>query len=52
MLGENVQIKTLKDLDQEPIIVEDGATFEENALIKARALHQIAMKRSWRTIQD
>ena len=41
MLGENVQIKTLKDLDQEPIIVEDGTTFEENALIKARALHQI-----------
>lgn len=41
MLGSDVQIKTLKDLDTEPIIEEDGTSFEENALIKARALHAI-----------
>ncbi len=41
MLGRDVQVNTLKDLDQEPVIEEDGKTFEENALIKARALHQL-----------
>lgn len=41
MLGENVKVKTLKDLDCEPVIDESGKTFEENALIKARALHEI-----------
>lgn len=41
MLGRDVQVRTLKDLDQEPVIEEDGKTFEENALIKARALHQL-----------
>lgn len=41
MLGKKVQVKTLKDLDQEPEIVEAGSTFEENALIKARALHAL-----------
>lgn len=41
MLGRDVQVNTLKDLDQDPVIEEDGKTFEENALIKARALHQL-----------
>lgn len=41
MLGDDVQVKTLKDLKEEPEITEDGTSFEENALIKARALHAI-----------
>lgn len=41
MLGDDVQIKTLKDLDQEPAIEEDGQSFEDNALIKARALYML-----------
>lgn len=39
MLGSQVQVKSMKDLDQEVHIVENGKTFEENALIKARALY-------------
>ena len=41
MLGSQVQVKSMKDLDQEVHIVENGKTFEENALIKARALYQV-----------
>ncbi len=43
MLGDDVQIKTLKDLPAglRPEIVEDGTTFEENALIKARSLYDL-----------
>ncbi len=43
MLSDDVQVLTLKDLEPglEPEINEDGKTFEENALIKARALHNI-----------
>ena len=43
MLGKDVQIKTLKDLpkEQRPEITEDGTSFEENALIKARALYNV-----------
>ncbi len=37
----DVLAKSLKDLDLHPDIVEDGKTFEENALIKARALSKI-----------
>jgi XTP/dITP diphosphohydrolase len=36
-----VQIKTMKDLPQQIDIVEDGTTFEENAMIKARALYNV-----------
>lgn len=35
-----VEILTLKDLDKPIEIIEDGTTFEENALIKARAVHE------------
>lgn len=35
-----VRILTLKDLSTPISIVEDGTTFEENALIKARAVHE------------
>lgn len=35
----NVNVKCLKDLDHTIDIIEDGKTFEENALIKARALY-------------
>lgn len=41
MLGENVQVCCLKDLDQEVTIIENGETFEENALIKARSLYNV-----------
>ena len=39
MLGDNVQVKCLSDLDKDVEIIEDGKTFEENALIKARSLY-------------
>jgi len=38
MLGKEWAVRTLRDLKEVPEIVEDGATFEENALKKARAL--------------
>lgn len=38
MLGKDVCVKCLKDFDKTLDIIEDGKTFEENALIKARAL--------------
>lgn len=41
MLGDDVTLKTLNDLEREPEIVESGKTFEENALIKARALYDL-----------
>lgn len=41
MLGDEVEIRTLKDLPVQPEINETGSTFEENALIKARAVHAL-----------
>lgn len=41
MLGPNVEIKCMKDLDRDIEVNENGKTFEENALIKARALYQV-----------
>ncbi len=38
MLGEDYEILSLKDLDVEVEIIEDGKTFEENAIIKAKAV--------------
>jgi XTP/dITP diphosphohydrolase len=38
MLGTDWTVRTLRDLPGMPDIVEDGATFEENARIKALAL--------------
>lgn len=38
MLGEDWAVRTLGDLMEVPEIVEDGVTFEENALKKVRAL--------------
>jgi XTP/dITP diphosphohydrolase len=37
MLGDDVKVLSLKDLKEPVEIIEDGKTFEENALIKARA---------------
>lgn len=34
------QVKSLLDLEEQIDIEENGATFEENALIKARAIHE------------
>lgn len=39
MLQGRAQVKCLADLDKEVTIIEDGKTFEENALIKARSLY-------------
>ena len=41
MLGKDVQVCSLKDLKQEVEIIENGKTFEENALIKARSLYDV-----------
>ena len=38
MLGEEYEIYSMKDLHMEIDIVEDGKTFEENAIIKAKAV--------------
>lgn len=45
MLGKNIQVKTFKDLPQDLQkqlhIEETGTTFQENALIKAKALYNL-----------
>lgn len=41
MLGKNYTVKSMEDLKEPISIVEDGQTFEENALIKARALYSV-----------
>lgn len=38
MLGEDFEVLTMKDFGIEIEIIEDGLTYEENALIKVRAL--------------
>lgn len=38
MLGEDYEILSMKDLDVDVDIVENGTTFEENAIIKAKAV--------------
>ena len=35
-------VTTMKEEGYDPDIVEDGSTFEENALIKARTVHELA----------
>lgn len=40
---KNYQFYTLKDIGFNQDIVEDGLTFEENALIKARAVHDFVV---------
>ena len=37
-LGEDFEVKSLKDIGYTDDIVEDGKTFEENALIKAKTV--------------
>ncbi len=37
----NVEIKSMKDLKEPVEIIEDGKTFEENAMIKARTLWEV-----------
>lgn len=41
MLEGEAEVKTLADLEEKPEIEETGTTFEENALIKARAIHNL-----------
>ena len=38
MLGDEYEILSMKDLDIDVDIVEDGKTFEENAIIKAKTV--------------
>ena len=44
MLGEDYTILSMKDLDVDVDIVEDGKTFEENAIIKAKAVMEATGK--------
>ena len=44
MLPSNWTLKSLKDIGFEGDIIEDGATLEENALIKARHIHALLDK--------
>ena len=41
MLGEDYEILSMKDLDVDVEIIEDGKTFEENAVIKAKAVMEV-----------
>ncbi len=41
MEGSGYEIYSMKELGADPEIVEDGSTFEENALIKARAVAEL-----------
>ncbi len=41
MDGCGYEIVSMKEAGADPEIVEDGTTFEENALIKARAVHEL-----------
>ena len=38
ILGDGYDVYSLKDLDIHTNIIEDGHTFEENAVIKAKAI--------------
>ncbi|MCF0106830.1 MAG: RdgB/HAM1 family non-canonical purine NTP pyrophosphatase [Holdemanella sp.] len=38
---KNVEVKCLKDLDKDIEIIENGKTFEENAIIKAMSLYNV-----------
>lgn len=40
-LGESVIVKSLDDINFSDEIIEDGKTFEENAMIKARAISRL-----------
>ena len=42
LTGTPFIVTTMKEEGYDPDIVEDGKTFEENALIKARAVHALA----------
>ena len=41
MDGSGYEIMSMKEAGVDPEIVEDGKTFEENAMIKARAVHKL-----------
>ena len=41
---ENIEIETLKDIEFNEEIIEDGKTFEENSEIKARAIEKYCKK--------
>ena len=40
--GTGFEAVSMKNAGYNPVIVEDGKTFEENALIKARAVHSLS----------
>lgn len=41
LIDKNIKIVTLKDLNYQDEIIEDGLTFKENALIKAKTIYDI-----------
>lgn len=41
MEGSGYEILSMKEAGVDPEIIEDGTTFEENAMIKARAVHAL-----------
>lgn len=41
ILGSEFEIRSFKDLDDPPHVVENGSTYLENAEIKARALYEL-----------
>ncbi|GAB4278550.1 MAG: XTP/dITP diphosphatase [Candidatus Rifleibacteriota bacterium] len=40
IIGDSIQLKSLRDLENPPEIIENGKTYLENAEIKARAVYQ------------
>ena len=46
--GENIQFVSLKDENLQDVeIIENGSTFEENAIIKARTISDLTGQWSW-----
>lgn len=50
MLGDEYEILSMKDIGVDIDIEENGTSFEENAVIKAKAVMEVTGKWSWQTI--
>ena len=49
--GENIQFVSLKDENLQDVeIIENGSTFEENAIIKARTISDLTGQMYWQMI--
>ncbi|MBO7357841.1 MAG: RdgB/HAM1 family non-canonical purine NTP pyrophosphatase [Lachnospiraceae bacterium] len=49
-INKDVTIQSMKEAGLDPEIVEDGATFEENAMIKAREVYRAAKEKNMEDI--